>query len=235
MPKPQLEIDCCIIYGKSAYIYVLVSRVQGIGMQSAKTSNVSWHESKPEDLLRFVLWLYVHFYLPAYSLISTPHSIWFDSQWQTFLLWWTAWYLDSGSPPTYRHVHTAVSYSMAPSPLSILCTVRIRVLRSPPMQVMYLVVEILIDTSSLQLSYSCVSDRQPSVVVRYRYDFYFIIPVGYTLATWTLVRISIWASTRPAFLCLASLSLTNSFQLATPVLLVMVSGNTTWSLKCYHP
>jgi len=34
------------------------------------------------------------------------------------------------------------------------------------MQVIYLVVEILIDNSSLRLSYSCVSDRPPSVVVR---------------------------------------------------------------------
>ena len=69
-----------------------------------------------------------------------------------------------------------------------------------PLLVMYLVVEILVDICFLRLSYPFVSDRQPLVVVRYRYDFYFILPVVYnacTLAYWTPVRISTWASTLP--------------------------------------
>jgi len=44
---------------------------------------------------------------------------------------------------------------------------------------MYLVVGILIDICFLRLSYPFVSDRQPLVVVQYRYDFYFILPVVY--------------------------------------------------------
>jgi len=48
---------------------------------------------------------------------------------------------------------------------------------------MYLVVEILTDTCSLRLAHSFVFDRQPLVVVRHCYVFYFIIPVVYNTCT----------------------------------------------------
>ena len=92
-----------------------------------------------------------------------------------------------------------------------------------PLLVMYLVVEILIDICFLRLSYPFVSDRQPLVVVRYRYAFHFIPPVVYnacTLDYWIPVRISTWASTLPILPCLSLVpceALSSRFDNSAPI------------------